>query len=77
MAAAGPLLLRQLRTELDRRLAPLAPPPALAPAALGNAAGVLGAAAAALDMLGRDDVIRAWRALPIDGLVGGDPFDAG
>lgn len=76
MAAAGPLLLRQLRTELDRRLAPLAPPPALALAALGNAAGVLGAAAAALDMLGRDDVIRSWRALPVDGLVGTDPFDA-
>ena len=73
MAAAGPQLLDQLRPELARRLT-LSPPPALALAVLGNSAGVLGAAAGALGLLGRDDVIRAWRELPAPAAAVRDPF---
>ncbi len=76
MAAAGPPLFDQLRSELVARIS-LAPPPELVPASLGNAAGVFGAAAAALERLDRGDVIRSWRALPapargLDGPLGAD-----
>jgi glucokinase len=61
MAAVGAPLLDQLGIELRRRLN-LVPPPELRLAVLGSASGLLGAAAAALDRLGRDDVIREWRS---------------
>lgn len=60
MAAVGTPLVDQLRAELLRRLN-LVPPPELTVAALGSASGLFGAAAGALAMLGRDDLVRVWR----------------
>ncbi len=62
MAGVGRPLVDQLRRELIRRLN-LVPPPALAIATLGAASGLLGAAAGALDRLGRADVISCWREI--------------
>ena len=63
VAAAGPLLLDPLTKELARRVV-LAPPPRLTVAALGNDAGILGAAAAALRSVGHDRLVRSWQSQP-------------
>lgn len=63
MAAAGQLLLDPLAHELAGRVT-LAPPPRLTIAALGNDAGLLGAAAAALRSVGHDRVVRSWQSQP-------------
>jgi glucokinase len=76
MAAAGSLLLADLRRELSARVPPLAPAPRLAVAALGNAAGVFGAAAAALGLLGRGDLVDRWHTLSIAEVIAADPFGA-
>jgi glucokinase len=46
-SAAGRFLLEPARVELDRRIAPLRPPPPIVAATLGNEAGAIGAAALA------------------------------
>jgi glucokinase len=61
MAAAGQLLLDPLASELAARVV-LAPPPRLTVAALGNDAGLLGAAAAALRSVGHDGLVRSWQS---------------
>ena len=63
MAAAGQLLLDPLAKELAARVV-LAPPPRLTVAALGNDAGLLGAAAAALRSVGYDRLVRSWQSQP-------------
>ncbi|MGA8360331.1 MAG: ROK family protein [Candidatus Dormiibacterota bacterium] len=63
MAAAGQLLLDPLAQELAARVS-LAPPPRLTVAALGNDAGLIGAAAAALRSAGHDRLIRSWQSQP-------------
>ncbi|MFI5313821.1 MAG: ROK family protein, partial [Candidatus Dormibacteria bacterium] len=63
MAAAGQLLLDPLAKELAARVV-LAPPPRLTVAALGNDAGLLGAAAAALRSVGHDRLVRSWQSQP-------------
>jgi glucokinase len=63
MAAAGQLLLDPLAQELARRVT-LAPPPRLTVAALGNDAGLLGAAAAALRSVGHERLVRSWQSQP-------------
>ena len=63
MAAAGHLLLDPLAKELAARVV-LAPPPRLTVAALGNDAGLLGAAAAALRSVGHDRLVRSWQSQP-------------
>jgi glucokinase len=63
IAAAGQLLLDPLAKELATRVI-LAPPPRLTVAALGNDAGLLGAAAAALRSVGHDRLVRSWQSLP-------------
>jgi glucokinase len=73
LARAGDLLFEPLALELAGRLS-LVAPPRLAAAALGRAAGVLGAAASALDEVGRGDLIRSWREMPIASLLLTDPF---
>ena len=64
MAAAGEALLDPLAKALAARVV-LAPPPRLTVAALGNDAGLLGAAAAALRSVGHDRVVRSWRSKPL------------
>lgn len=64
LAAAGRLLLDPLAQELAGRVV-LAPPPRLTVAALGNDAGLLGAAAAALRSVGHDRLVRSWQSLPL------------
>ena len=63
MAAAGKLLLDPLADELAARVV-LAPPPHLTVATLGNDAGLLGAAAAALRSVGHDQLVRSWQSQP-------------
>jgi glucokinase len=63
MAAAGHLLLDPLAKTLAARVV-LAPPPRLIVAALGNDAGLLGAAAAALRSAGHDRLVRSWQSRP-------------
>jgi glucokinase len=62
MVAVGPPLVDQLRAALLPRLN-LVPPPELTVATLGSASGLLGAAAGALELLGREDIIGSWRYL--------------
>jgi glucokinase len=75
MTAAGERLLAPLRKALAQRLS-LGPAPELVVAALGSAAGVLGAAAGALAVLGRDDVVDSWRSSPIPKLPAVAPSSA-
>jgi glucokinase len=63
MAAAGQLLLDPLAAELAARVV-LAPAPQLTVATLGNDAGLLGAAAAALRSVGYDQLVRSWQSRP-------------
>lgn len=63
MSAAGDLLLDPLAKELATRVV-LGPPPRLTIADLGNDAGLLGAAAAALRSAGHEGLIRSWQSIP-------------